>query len=224
MKRVSLILLVYLLIIFPLSAFSSDNSIPSPDDYRGSTLRKIYEPYDYNLAKNSPSLYKGTGVYISGTVLFYDLFDDGYGYAIVMCDSDASKMIYITLPDGCLGESGIDFGDDVEVYGAAYGIADFGLYYPLVLTTMQIVNHGEEGLYTHEYSISETPQVETYQFARTKKGANLRAEPSADSEKVGSVKQGERLKVIKANYTDGWHQVEYRDQVCFISAKLVDLK
>ena len=112
----------------------------------------------------------------------------------------------------------------MEVYGAAYGIADFGLYYPLVLTTMQIVNHGEEGLYTHEYSISETPQVETYQFARTKKGANLRAEPSADSEKVGSVKQGERLKVIKANYTDGWHQVEYRDQVCFISAKLVDLK
>ena len=43
-----------------------------------------------------------------------------------------------------------EFGDDVEVYGAAYGIADFGLYYPLVVTTMQIVNHGEEGLYKHD--------------------------------------------------------------------------
>lgn len=202
----------------------TESAIPSPDDYSGFVLRSIYEPYNYDMAKHSPTSYKGTGVYISGTVLYYDIFDSGYGYAIVMCDSDASKMIYITLPDGCLGESGIDFGDDVEVYGSAYGIADFGLYYPLVVTTMQIVNHGEEGLYQHEYDIEETPPVETYQFARTKKGSNLRAEPSADSTKVASVKQGERLKVIKANYTDGWHQVEYRGQVCFISAKLVEIK
>lgn len=155
MKRLSSIVVFLVLLIITLSGLSekdkeTESTIPSPNDYSGFVLRSIYEPYNYDMAKHSPTSYKGTGVYISGTVLYYDIFDSGYGYAIVMCDSDASKMIYITLPEGCLGKSGIDFGDDVEVYGSAYGIADFGLYYPLVVTTMQIVNHGEEGLYKHD--------------------------------------------------------------------------
>ena len=204
----------------------SEESLPHPSEYSGSTLRKVYEPYNYHLAKTSPTSYMNTSVYFPGTVLIYSIMDDGWGYALVLYEGEGDKPVYITLPPGCLGDSGIDFGDDIEVYGVSYGMTETGIAYPAILTTMQLVNHGDNGLFPDLFpSSTNSPDgIDNYTFARTKKGANLRSEPRSDSNRVFSVKQGERLKILSPNYVDGWHQVEFRGKICYISAKLVDYK
>ena len=146
MKRV-LILFLLLSLLISCVSIASGEEVPSPSDYSGATLRKIYEPYDYNKAKTSPTSYKNTSVYLSGTVLIYSIDDDGWGYALVLYNGEGDKTVYITLPPGSLGESGIDFGDDIEVYGVAYGVLENGMPYPVILTTMQLVNHGDNGLF-----------------------------------------------------------------------------
>lgn len=224
MKR--LFSLVLFLLFIPCVSIAASEDIPHPSDFSGSTLRKVYEPYNYHLAKTSPTSYKNTSVYFPGTVLIYSIMDDGWGYALVLYEGEGDKPVYITLPPGCLGDSGIDFGDDIEVYGVSYGMTETGIAYPAILTTMQLVNHGDNGLFPDLFpSSTNSPDgIDNCTFARTKKGANLRSEPRADSDLVFSVKQGERLKILSPNYVDGWHQVEFRGKICYISAKLVDYK
>lgn len=146
MKR--LFALFLLLCMLPLSAFAADaKDLLHPSDVYPSTLKKLYEPFDYHRAKTSPTSYKNTSVHLSGTVLLYSFGDDGWGYAYLLYDGDGSKTVYITLPPGSIPQDEMDFGIDVEVYGVAYGVTDFGVSYPVILTTMQLVNHGEDGLF-----------------------------------------------------------------------------
>lgn len=56
------------------------------------------------------------------------------------------------------------------------------------------------------------------------KGVNIRASASASSEKVGTAKPGEKLVVTQANYSNGWHQILYNGETCYVSAKYVKLK
>ncbi len=56
------------------------------------------------------------------------------------------------------------------------------------------------------------------------KSVNIRADASTSSKKVGSIKKGENLTLIKANFKEGWHQVEYKGKNCYVSAQYVELK
>lgn len=117
-------------------------SLPNPRDYSGSVLQKLYSSYDYSAAKNTPEAYKGTSVYAAGKVFMKKILDDGWGYALFF-ESKSEKAVYITLPPGSVPTEGIDIGDNIEVYGVAQTLTNTTPSYPVILTTMKIVNHGE---------------------------------------------------------------------------------
>ena len=54
--------------------------------------------------------------------------------------------------------------------------------------------------------------------------ANLRSEPSTDSEILGQALQGDQLVILKADHTIDWHQVEFNGQPAFIHADLIVLE
>lgn len=193
-----------------------------------------YERFDYTKASRYPDDYLGTSVIIEGKVVqVVGSKDDGYDFRIATKGS-YDNIVYVYTRGSDIPSVRILEDDKVRVKCMMLGEYTYtsALGVPITLPfaygeEFEILNFnsGSSKKKTSTTKSSNTSQSdEDYTYAVTKKGSNLRAEPSADSEKVASIKQGERLKVIKANYTDGWHQVEYRDQVCFISAKLVDLK
>ena len=193
-----------------------------------------YEQFDYTKASRYPDDYLGTSVIIEGKVIqVVGSKDDGYDFRIATKGS-YDDIVYVYSRGSDIPSVRILEDDKVRIkcmmlgeytYTSALGVP---ITLPLAYgEEFEILNFnsGKSQKKTVKTESSNTSQSdEDYTYAVTKKGSNLRAEPSADSTKVASVKQGERLKVIKANYTDGWHQVEYRGQVCFISAKLVEIK
>lgn len=56
-----------------------------------------------------------------------------------------------------------------------------------------------------------------------KKYVNLRSEPNADSQKLGSLDAGVVVNVIAPYYTEKWHQIEYNGVTCFVSANYLEL-
>lgn len=59
--------------------------------------------------------------------------------------------------------------------------------------------------------------------ARVTRGVNIRAEASAESEKAGSAKQGEKLMVTKEYYAPKWHQILYNGELRYVSANYTEL-
>ena len=57
-----------------------------------------------------------------------------------------------------------------------------------------------------------------------KKGVNIRKKPTADSTKMGTAQQGDRLIVTDAYYTGKWHQINYNGEICYVSANYCDLE
>lgn len=116
------------------------DAFPDPKDYSGSVLRKTYQPYDYDAAKNTPNAYSDTSVFASGMIFNYKIFDDGWGYALIF-EGEGSNVVYITLPPGSIAD-GIEIGDNIEVYGVSQGLTETTPPYPIILTTMQLLNYG----------------------------------------------------------------------------------
>ena len=56
-----------------------------------------------------------------------------------------------------------------------------------------------------------------------KKFVNLRSEPNADSQKLGSLDSGAVVDVIVPYYTEKWHQIEYDGVTCYVSANYLEL-
>jgi hypothetical protein len=56
-----------------------------------------------------------------------------------------------------------------------------------------------------------------------KKFVNLRAEPNADSQKLGSLDAGVVVDVIVPYYAKKWHQIEYDGVTCYVSANYIEL-
>ena len=56
------------------------------------------------------------------------------------------------------------------------------------------------------------------------RGVNVRADATADSEKVGSLKQGETVTITKAYYNPKWHQILYEGEIRYISANYCEIK
>lgn len=59
--------------------------------------------------------------------------------------------------------------------------------------------------------------------ARILRGVNVRADATADSEKVGSLKQGETVIVTQAYYKPKWHQILYKDELRYVSANFTEI-
>lgn len=56
------------------------------------------------------------------------------------------------------------------------------------------------------------------------RGVNVRADATADSEKVGSLKQGETVTITKAYYNPKWHQILYEGEIRYISANYCEIE
>lgn len=53
----------------------------------------------------------------------------------------------------------------------------------------------------------------------TSRTVNVRQQPDSGSEKLGCISKGEKVMVIQDNYVPNWHQVLYKDQIGYVSAK-----
>ena len=56
------------------------------------------------------------------------------------------------------------------------------------------------------------------------KNVNVRADASADADKVGSIKAGEEVIVTQPYYTEKWHQILYDGELCYASASYLVIK
>lgn len=56
------------------------------------------------------------------------------------------------------------------------------------------------------------------------KNVNVRADASADAEKVGSIKAGDEVIVSQLYYTKKWHQILYDGELCYVSASYLNVK
>jgi transcriptional regulator with XRE-family HTH domain len=116
----------------------------SPLDTPGDTLRKLYAPYDLHAATTSPSAYKTTGVYLSGSVFYPQAYDGGTLVGLWL--NGGEDLVYVNILDSCAPDRPIEVSDDLEIFGAAYGLTTSGQY-PLVFATMQVINHGPDVLF-----------------------------------------------------------------------------
>lgn len=206
--------------------------LASPSNAENSSI--VYEKLNYTKASRYPEEYEGTKVIIEGNAIqVLGSKEEGYDIRIAT-KGNYDNIIYVYTSKFDVPEARILEDDSLRVkatmmgeytYTSALGVPiTLPLAYGEEFEILNFKDNKSQKKTNESYSSNTLQSDENYEYATTKKGSNLRAEPSADSTKVASVKQGERLKVIKANYTDGWHQVEYRGQVCFISAKLVEIK
>lgn len=62
------------------------------------------------------------------------------------------------------------------------------------------------------------------QTAIVKKTANIRADASSESQKVGSVKSGDELIITQPFYNSKWHQILYNGELCYIAASYVNIQ
>ena len=70
----------------------------------------------------------------------------------------------------------------------------------------------------------ETISPENASFACAIKTVNIRADVNTKSQKVGELKKGEKVEVIKAFYTKDFHQILYKGKTCYVAVKFVELK
>ncbi len=70
-------------------------------------------------------------------------------------------------------------------------------------------------------SVLPTPY---YLIGKVKKGVNIRSEPSKDSKRLGYAGDGDELLIIKAFYTERWHQILYENTICYVSANYIDIE
>jgi hypothetical protein len=56
------------------------------------------------------------------------------------------------------------------------------------------------------------------------KNVNVRADASADADKVGSIKAGDEVIVTQPYYTEKWHQILYDGELCYVSASYLNVK
>ena len=79
---------------------------------------------------------------------------------------------------------------------------------------------------TSAVSKSKAPVLPTpyYLIGKVKHGVNIRSEPSKDSKRLGYAGDGDELLIVKAFYTERWHQVLYENKICYVSANYIDIE
>ncbi len=79
---------------------------------------------------------------------------------------------------------------------------------------------------TSAVSKSKAPILPTpyYLIGKVKKGVNIRSEPSKDSKRLGYAGDGDELLIVKAFYTERWHQILYENKICYVSANYIDIE
>lgn len=72
--------------------------------------------------------------------------------------------------------------------------------------------------------VSSVEAEKSAQIGTVKKSVNLRAEPNADSKKVGALDSGEQVEVLTPYASGNWHKILYDGIICYVSANYIELE
>ncbi|MBQ8617612.1 MAG: SH3 domain-containing protein [Clostridia bacterium] len=210
-------LIVFL--VFMSIPFASYADVVYQNDPYSEYKHVSYEPYDFFQAYHNPSNYKGTLVAFEGlAALSYNIDEEtSILYVNTSRDSDKSVMLILNAGSDILDE--FSPGDVVSVKGMAAGDStELGMEYktPIVMPfTADIISYSP-------LSPKYSPEFVAVGYAS--KGVNLRSAPDSSSEKVGYLRKGEKVSVLKLDYVKNWHQISYDGIICFVSAKYIDIE
>lgn len=210
-----LIILFFLLLI----PATSLGDVIYQDDVFSKYENIDYEPYDYFEAYHNPLKYKGTYVVFEGlAALSFSAGEDAsIFYVNTSRKTDKSVLLIVDIGPGF--SDSFSPGDVVSVKGIAMGDStelDMTVKNPIVYPiSIEIIKYGP-------LSPKYTPEIKAIGYA--KKGVNLRSSPDSSSQKVGYLKQGEKVNIITPNYVKNWHQISYYGLKCYVSAKYIEIE
>lgn len=162
----------------------------------------------------------------------------------------SSKNIVIDSPEGeelivetgsgfiTVGRSGDDCFTSEEIEGRKYGISDAYRIMPkkegkgAIIYTINMSKQYKINITVKKSALmsEEERQAliekagENAKIVIAGKNANVRADASADADKVGSIKAGDEVIVTQPYYTEKWHQILYDGELCYVSASYLDVK
>ena len=162
----------------------------------------------------------------------------------------SSKNIVVDSPEGeellvrtgggfiMVGTSGDDCFTSEEIEGRKYGFADAYRIMPkkegkgAIIYTINMSKQYKINITVKKSALmsEEERQAliekagENAKIVIAGKNVNVRADASADADKVGSIKAGEEVIVTQPYYTEKWHQILYDGELCYASASYLVIK
>lgn len=162
----------------------------------------------------------------------------------------SSKNIVVDSPEGeellvrtgggfiTVGTSGDDCFTSEEIEGRKYGFADAYRIMPkkegkgAIIYTINMSKQYKINITVKKSALmsEEERQAliekagENAKIVIAGKNVNVRADASADADKVGSIKAGEEVIVTQPYYTEKWHQILYDGELCYASASYLVIK
>ena len=162
----------------------------------------------------------------------------------------SSKNIVIDSPEGeelivetgsgfiTVGRSGDDCFTSEEIEGRKYGISDAYRIMPkkegkgAIIYTINMSKQYKINITVKKSALmsEEERQAliekagENAKIVIAEKNVNVRADASADADKVGSIKADDEVIVTQPYYTEKWHQILYDGEMCYVSASYLNVK
>lgn len=162
----------------------------------------------------------------------------------------SSKNIVVDSPEGeellvrtgggfiMVGTSGDDCFTSEKIEGRKYGFADAYRIMPkkegkgAIIYTINMSKQYKINITVKKSALmsEEERQAliekagENAKIVIAGKNVNVRADASADADKVGSIKAGEEVIVTQPYYTEKWHQILYDGELCYASASYLVIK
>lgn len=162
----------------------------------------------------------------------------------------SSKNIVVDSPEGeellvrtgggfiMVGTSGDDCFTSEEIEGRKYGFADAYRIMPkkegkgAIIYTINMSKQYKINITVKKSALmsEEERQAliekagENAKIVIAGKNVNVRADASADADKVGSIKAGDEVIVTQPYYTEKWHQILYDGELCYVSASYLNVK
>lgn len=158
----------------------------------------------------------------------------------IVVDSSEGEELIVETGSGFItvGRSGDDCFTSEEIEGRKYGLADAYRIMPkkegkgAIIYTINMSKQYKINITVKKSALmsEEERQAliekagENAKIVIAGKNVNVRADASADADKVGSIKAGDEVIVTQPYYTKKWHQILYDGELCYVSASYLNVK
>lgn len=158
----------------------------------------------------------------------------------IVVDSPEGEELIVETGSGFItvGRSGDDCFTSEEIEGRKYGISDAyrimpkkegkgAIVYTINMSKQYKINITvkKSALMSEEERQALLEKAgENARIVIAEKNVNVRADASADADKVGSIKAGDEVIVTQPYYTEKWHQILYDGELCYVSASYLNVK
>lgn len=158
----------------------------------------------------------------------------------IVVDSPEGKELIVETGSGFImvGRNGDDCFTSEEIEGRKYGLADAyrimpkkegkgAIVYTINMNKQYKINITvkKSALMSEEERQALLEKAgENARIVIAEKNVNVRTDASADADKVGSIKAGDEVIVTQPYYTEKWHQILYDGELCYVSAKYLEIQ